>query len=445
MKTIRIGAGAGYSGDRIEPAVELAEQGDIDYLIFECLAERTIALAQQAKMKDPALGYDPLLEARMLAVLKTCAAKGIKIVTNMGAANPLAAAAKVKEIAATLGLNALKIAAITGDDVLAQLRAGDYLDDTGAPVLAAGTRLLSANAYLGAQPLVDALAAGADVVITGRVADPALVLAPLIHAFGWAMDDWDRLGKGTLAGHLLECAGQVSGGYFADPGYKDVANLARLGFPIGVVGSDGSIEITKVAGSGGSVTTATCTEQLLYEIHDPAAYLTPDVVADFSAVTMTQMGTDRVAVAGATGHPASGLLKVSVGYIDSYIGEGQMSYAGPGALARARLAQAIVEERLQIMGVVTSELRCDLVGVNAIHGDLLSSAAPEPYEVRLRVVGRTASLAEAVRIGNEVETLYTCGPSGGGGATRSAREVVAVRSTLLPAALVTAAIHYEEL
>jgi len=443
MKTIRIGAGAGYSGDRIEPAVELAEHGAIDYLVFECLAERTIALAQQARQRDPSRGYDPLLEARMRAVLPACAARGVKIVTNMGAANPRGAAAKIRETAVALGLGHLKIAAITGDDVLAQLHTGAYVDDTGAPVLDLGARLLSANAYLGAQPLVDALARGADIVVTGRVADPALVLAPLLFEFGWAMDDWHKLGQGTLAGHLLECAGQVSGGYFADPGYKDVANLARLGFPIGVVGEDGSLEITKVTGSGGSVTTATCTEQLLYEIHDPAAYLTPDVVADFSGVTMTQLAPDRVAITGATGHPKSGLLKVSVGYVDSYIGEGQISYAGPGAVARARLAQDIVAERLRLTGVAVDELRCDLIGLNAIHGDALAAGHPEPYEVRLRVTGRTASMEEAIRIGNEVETLYTCGPSGGGGATKAAREVVAVRSTLLPDALAPAAIHFE--
>ena len=446
MKTLRIGGGAGYSGDRIEPALELAERGELDVLIFECLAERTIALAQQARMKDPALGYDPLLEARMLAVLETCAAKGIRIITNMGAANPLAAAARIKEIALALGIEGLKIAAVTGDDVLDQLRQGDYLDDTGAPVKALGERLLSANAYLGAAPLVEALAQGADVVVTGRVADPALVLAPAIHAFGWAMDDWERLGQGTLAGHLLECAGQVCGGYFADPGRKDVPDLARLGFPIAVIGADGSVEITKVAGSGGSVTTATCTEQLLYEIHDPAAYLTPDVVADFSAVTMNQAGPDRVAIDGAGGHPKSGMLKVSIGYVDSYVGEGQISYAGPGALARARLAQEIVASRLALTGVALTEVRYDLIGVNSVNplqGDSLAPGA-EPLEVRLRVVGRADSMREAVRVGNEVETLYTCGPAGGGGATRSAREVVAIRSTLLPAAQVAPAIHFEE-
>lgn len=436
MKHVRIGAGAGYSGDRIEPAIELAEKGDIDYLIFECLAERTIAVAQQSKMKDPALGYDPLLEDRMHAVLRLCSDKGIRIITNMGAANPLAAAARVREIARALNLDQLKIAAISGDDVLEQVICGDYLDDNGAPVSELGSKLLSANAYLGAQPVVDALAQGADVVITGRVADPALVLAPLIHEFGWAMDDWHRLGQGTLVGHLLECAGQVTGGYFADPGYKDVDNLARLGFPIGEVGEDGSVVITKVAGSGGLVSAATCKEQLLYEIHDPSTYLTPDVIADFSQVSMEEIAPDRVRISGATGRARPATLKVSLGYIDSYIGEGQISYAGPGAQARAQLALDIVARRLQMTGFNTAErqqeIRYDLIGVNAIHGGALSSAHAEPYEVRLRVTARTATLKEAQRIGNEVETLYTCGPAGGGGASKSAKDVVAVLSTYLP-------------
>jgi hypothetical protein len=444
MKRIRIGCGAGYSGDRLEPAVELAEKGDIDYLIFECLAERTIALAQRARMDDPESGYDPLLAERMHAVLATCSQKGIRIVTNMGAANPLAAAAMVREIAQSLGLVGLKVAAVTGDDVLATVRAGDYIDDTGQPIGRLGERLLSANAYIGAQALVDALAQGADVVITGRAADPALVLAPLIHEFGWAMDDWHRLGQGTLVGHLLECAGQITGGYFADPGYKDVAGLARLGFPIGEVAEDGTVVITKVAGSGGQVTAATCKEQLLYEIHDPRAYLTPDVVADFSGVRITGIGPDRVLVEGATGHPRPETLKVSIGYVDSYVGEGQMSYAGPGALARARLALSIVEERLKITRVQTSEIRYDILGVNAMHRDSLAASHSEPYEVRIRVAGRTDSLREAVRIANEVESLYTCGPAGGGGAFKSARDIVAVVSILLPRALVNPSVHFEE-
>jgi len=444
MKRIRIGSGAGYSGDRIEPAVELAEKGDIDYLVFECLAERTIAIAQQARMKDPGSGYDPLLADRMHAVLRACSEKGIKIITNMGAANPIAAAAKVREIAQSLNLRKLKIAAVLGDDVLDILGNGDYIDDTGLPVARLGDKLLSANAYLGAQPLVEALAHGADIVITGRAADPALVMAPLIHEFGWAMDDWHRLGQGTLIGHLLECAGQITGGYFADPGHKDVAGLARLGFPIGEVAEDGSAVITKVAGSGGQVTAATCKEQILYEIHDPSAYLTPDVVADFSGVRVAEIGPDRVRVSGATGRARPDTLKVSIGYIDSYIGEGQISYAGPGALDRARLALDIVAERLKIIGLKASEIRYDILGVDAMHGAKLSASSPAPYEVRLRVAGRTETLKEAIRIGNEVETLYTCGPAGGGGATKSAKDIVAVLSTLLPRQQVKTAVHFEE-
>ncbi|ASU38640.1 ABC transporter substrate-binding protein [Herbaspirillum sp. meg3] len=445
MKHIRIGAGAGYSGDRIEPAVELAEQGDLDYLIFECLAERTIAIGQQARRADPQKGYDPLLAERMHAVLKLCADKGIKIVTNMGAANPLAGAAKIREIAKELGLPQLKIAAVSGDDVLDILQSGDYrIEDNGLPVKSLGDKLVSANAYLGAQPIVDALKAGADIVITGRIADPALVLGPLIHEFGWATDDWKLLGQGTLIGHLLECAGQITGGYFADPGVKDVKDLARLGFPIGEVAEDGSAVITKVSGSGGQVTAATCKEQLLYEIHDPRSYFTPDVIADFSQVVITEIGPDRVAVSGGSGRARPDTLKTTLGYVDSYIGEGQISYAGPGAQARGQLALDIVRERLAIMGVQSDEMRYDLIGVNAIHGPQISAAANEPYEVRARVTGRTASMREAVRIGNEVETLYTCGPAGGGGATKSAREIIAVLSALVPRELITPTIHFEE-
>jgi Acyclic terpene utilisation family protein AtuA len=437
MRTLRIGSGAGYSGDRIEPAVELAEKGEIQYLGFECLAERTIALAQQQKLRDPTAGYDPLLEPRMRAVLPVCKSKGIKIITNMGAANPTAAAAKIVEVARQLGIKDLKVAATGGDDVLDTCKQGNFpfLEIEGH-VKDLGNRLLSANAYLGAVPIVQALAAGADVVITGRVGDPALFMAPLIHEFGWAMDDWERLGKGALVGHLLECAGQNTGGYFADPGFKDVAGLGRLGFPIGEVGENGDLVVTKVPGSGGSVTEATCKEQLLYEVHDPSQYLQPDVVGDFSEVTVTQVGPDRVHIQGGRGKPKTGKLKTSVGYIDGYVGEGQISYAGPGALERGRLALEIVRERLNLTGVQMTEARFDLIGADSLHGSRLSNRGL-PYEVRLRVIGRTDSLAEAVRIGNEVETLYTNGPAGGGGAFKAAREIVAVASVLVPEDLVS--------
>ena len=445
MKTIRIGTGAGFSGDRIEPAVEVAERGDVQYLVFECLAERTIALAQQAKLRDPTQGYDVLLADRMRAVLPTCQAKGIKVITNMGAANPVAAAEKTAEVARSLGLRGLKIAAVTGDDVLDAVRAGDYrLDETGETVASLGNRIVSANAYLGAGPIVEALAAGADVVITGRAADPSMFLAPLVHEFNWSMEDWTRLGRGTVVGHLLECAGQITGGYFADPGFKDVPDMARLGFPIAEVAEDGAAVITKVPGTGGLVSTATCKEQLLYEVHDPARYFQPDVVADFSGVAVTEAGPDRVRVEGGDGTRRTGTLKVSVGYVDSYIGEGQISYAGPGAVARGQLALEIVEERLRLIGVQTRELRFDLIGVDSILGRKLSADAPEPREVRVRVVGRTDSLGEAVRIGNEVESLYLNGPASGGGVTKSARDIVGIRSVLLPEHLVKTAIQVVE-
>src|SRR6202162_3553166 len=302
MRTIRIGSGGGYAGDRIEPAVELAERGAIQYLVFECLGERTVALAQQARMKNPEGGFDPQLEERMRAVLPVCASKGIKIVTNMGAANPVAAARKTAEIAKLLGMSSLKIAAVIGDDVLDACKDGDLrIMDLDGSIKQLGNRLLSANAYLGAEPMAEALGAGADIVITGRASDPALFLAPMIHAFGWAMDDWNLLGQGTVAGHLLECAGQITGGYFADPGYKDVPDLARLGFPIAEAAEDGSAVLTNVAGSGARLSVRTCKEQLLYELLDPTAYLQPDVTADFSSVRFSELGPDRIVVSGGSG------------------------------------------------------------------------------------------------------------------------------------------------
>lgn len=431
MNTLRIGSGAGYSGDRIEPAVELAEHGDLDYLVFECLAERTIALAQQARISDPQGGYDPLLAERMRRVLpfvgQGAGRRRLRVITNMGAANPLAAAGEVRRIAGELGLG-LKVVAVVGDDVLHTLSAEQLLDN-GQTVGALGERLISANAYLGVEGILNALHADADVVITGRVADPSLFLAPQMFEFGWAFDDWPRLGRGTLVGHLLECAGQVSGGYFVDPGFKDVEDLARLGFPLAEVDADGNAVITKVAGSGGRVSRATCAEQLIYEVHDPAAYLTPDVTADFSQVGFVEEGVDRVRAQGASGRARPEQMKVSVGYLDGWIGEGQMSYGGPGAVARAELAREVVLKRLALIGVNMQDLRAELIGMDSLHG-LRSSV--EPWEVRLRVAARRDERSDAVRIGNEVETLYTNGPAGGGGASKSVRQVVAVASLLLP-------------
>ena len=442
MNTIRIGCGAGYSGDRIDPAIEIAAKGALQYLVFECLAERTIALAQKARLANPGAGFDPLLEERMEAVLPLCAASGIRIITNMGAANPLAAAALTRDTARRLGLHGLRIVAITGDDVLASMRGGDLVIKSLEGEIPDPKTWVSSNAYLGVAPLLDALNAHADILITGRIADPALFLAPMIHEFGWALDDWDALGQGTVVGHLLECAGQLTGGYFADPGYKEVPDLAHLGFPIAEVSDDGSAVFTKVKGSGGLLNRATCTEQLLYEIQDPAAYYTPDVIADFSHVSIEESGFDRVRVLGGRGRARPSTLKVSIGYHDGFIGEGQISYAGANALRRAELARDVLAERLRGTGI--SELRFDFVGLNSIHGPTLSADAPAPYEVRLRATGRAASQKSATCIVREVEALYTNGPAAGGGAAGFTKEVIAIHPALIPRDAITHVVHCEE-
>lgn len=442
MKSVRIGCGAGYSGDRLEPAVDLAERGALDYLVFECLSERTIALAQLDLSGNPEGGFDPLLRERMRAVLPACRRNGVRVISNMGAGNPGGAARETISIARSLSLAGLRVAWVTGDDVLSLVKTegGSFAGQEGLPP---GWResLISANAYLGAEPIVEALRQGADVVVTGRTADPSLFLAALEHEFSWSEKDWETLGKGVLVGHLLECAGQLTGGYFADPGYKDVPELARLGFPLAAVTEDGRARITKLPDTGGVISRATCVEQLLYEVEDPAAYVTPDVTADFSRVEIEETGRDAICVSGASGNPRPAELKVSLGLRNGYLGEGQISYAGSTALARARLAQSVVEERLR--GVGLRELECSLVGVNAIHGEALSQGGGTPHEVRLRVAGRADEPAAARRVGREVESLYVNGPAGGGGVTFCTRPMIAVESILMPRDAVRCQIQLE--
>jgi hypothetical protein len=434
MKPFRIGAGAGYAGDRIDPAQALAERGALDALVFECLAERTIALAQLRRAKDPGHGYDPLLQARMRAVLPACVRQGVRVISNMGAANPEAAGQAVLAVARELGLPRLRVAVVTGDDVLGWVRAHDVAlmeCHSAAHASELGERLISANAYLGAEALLKALATGADAVITGRVADPALFLAPLMHAFGWRADDWPQLGQGVLVGHLLECAAQVSGGYLADPGHLDVPDLHDVGFPLAEVQADGSAVITKLEGTGGRVDRLSCTAQLLYEIEDPARYLQPDVVADFSGVRLEEVGPNRVRATGASGQQRPDLLKATLGYRDGWIGEGQISYAGPGARERGALALEVLAHRMRLLGLGGAEQRAELIGMDALHGPGLG-ADRTPYEVRARLAVRCATREEAERVGQEVEALYVNGPAAGGGVTQSVREVVAVASALVP-------------
>ena len=450
MEQIRLGAGAGFAGDRIDPAVELAQHGELDYLIFECLGERTVAAGQVRRRTDPGAGYDPLLLARIDAVIEHTLAAGATIITNGGSANPLAAA---NAVAALLGEKRLgrtvRIAAVTGDDVEAAIREVDPLVwETDAPVSAHPDELLSANAYIGADALVDALKQDVDIVIAGRASDPSLYLAPMIHEFGWGPCDHALLGAGTCVGHLLECAGQLTGGYFADPGPKDVPGLARLGFPFADVSADGTAVMGKLERSGGLLTVQTCREQLLYEVHEPHAYLTPDITADFSRVSFTQTGPDRVAVTGASGRERPDQLKVSLGFRGGWTGEGQISYAGPRAEERARLAGDVVVERLaRVHGVPEDLLTVELIGTGSAFrgapGSRGSSVEPIP-EVRLRVSGVLDDRVQADAVRWEVESLYTNGPAGGGGARGSVTEVVAIRAASLPREAVVTTVHIQE-
>ncbi len=435
MKTIRIGSGAGYAGDRLEPSLELIEKGNLDYISYECLAERTIAIGQEAKLKDPTKGYNGLLEHRMEKALPLCWKHHVKLITNMGSANPEAGAAKCVEIAKKHGLTGMKIACVTGDDLLPNIE--KYMDvqvwETGEPLGKLPGKIVSANAYMGVEGILKALDEGADVVITGRVSDPAIFMAPLIHEFGWSLDDWDKLGKGTMVGHLLECGGQVTGGYFAEPGKKDVSGVGHLGFPIVEIAEDGSFVVTKVPEAGGMVTVETCSEQIVYEIHDPENYLTPDVVADFKQVKFTEIAKDVVRVEGATGKPRTDTFKCSIGYKDCFIGDGEISYGGPGCLERAKLAIEILKERIELIAPGQfDELKFDLIGCNSLYWNPDYKYDEGLSEVRVRAAGRAKSKAIADLIPNEVEALYTNGPAGGCGAVKRTRDIVSVASILVP-------------
>jgi hypothetical protein len=433
---LRLGAGAGFSGDRIDPAQDLAERGALDVLVFECLAERTMALAELRRRADPATGFDPLLTERLAAVWPACREQGTTIVTNMGAANPLAAAEQACALARRLGLRGLRVAAVLGDDVMAWLRTHDApLTDGAGTVHGLGPGWVSAHAYLGADALLPALQGGAQLVICGRVADPALFLAPLRAHFGWAGDDWSRLGAGTVVGHLLECAAQVSGGYLADPGRVDVPDLDAVGFPWAEVSADGRALIGKLPGTGGRLDRLSCTAQLLYEIEDPAAYRQPDVTADFSQVRLDEVGPDRVAVSGGDGRERPATLKVCLGVQEGVLADGQISYAGAGAVGRAQLAREVLIRRLARLGVPASDSRIDLIGLDACHGTASAAfregqATPDEVRVRCAVRSRERSLAE--RALREVDALYLNGPAGGGGVSLSLRDVLGVRSAAVP-------------
>jgi len=430
-----VGCGAGFSGDRLDAALPVVQtliaRRQPAALIFENLAERTLAFAQIARAQDPDLGYEPLLEAELESVLALCLEHGIVIVGNFGAANPRGAARRILEMARRLDLPAPRIAVVTGDEV----RADQSIAEMDAVIAAAPAHagFVGANAYQGAWPIADAIRAGAQIVVTGRVADPALTLGLAIAHYGWQTDDWDRLAGGSIAGHLLECGTQVTGGYFSDPGKKDVPGMANLGFPIAEILPDGSCIITKANGTGGVIDRRTVTEQLIYEIHDPAEFFTPDVIVDITALALEQMAPDAVRVYGARGRERPATLKTNVYFDDGWLGEAEISYAGCNAEARARLALQVMRERMQ--GAL--EMRFDLIGVVSIQGDdagRLREATPAGHatDVRLRVAATHHDVALIDRMLRELNALYNNGPAGGGGVRLHKRQRVSMQTCLIP-------------
>jgi hypothetical protein len=434
-RIFRIGTGAGFAADRLDAAVDLARRGKLDVMVLECLGERTVAFAHRDRLADPRRGYNHLLDRRMRALLPVCHASGTTIITNMGAANPRAAAERTHEIARDLRISGLRIACIEGDDVSGLLSADQPFMDEPGTIAAIERQIVGMNAYLGADAIIPALDAGAHVVIGGRLADPSMYLAPLIRHFGWKNSDVAALAAGTLVGHLMECGMQITGGYFADPGIKDVPDLAQCGYPIAEVSADGSAVITKLPETGGFVTEATVKEQLLYEVHDPAKYLTPDVTADFSHVEIKDHGNDRVRVSNAAGRARPEHLKVTVGFDAGVLAEAGVSYAGPSASARGRLAAEIVESRLKSTHGLKSDIRIDLIGASSLFATA-GKMNTDSEDVRLHVATRTASREEAELLLWEVESLLCCGPAGGGGFRGVITPAIMTKSVLIDRAIV---------
>ncbi|MGX1099612.1 acyclic terpene utilization AtuA family protein [Amorphus sp. MBR-141] len=442
--TYRIGSGAGFSGDRVDaagPVVDaIARAGNGGAIMFETIGERTLALGHLARLSDPAAGYEPLLAEMVGPILRRCVEAGIVIVGNFGCANPDGAAALIASLAEEQGLAGLRIAVVEGDDIRAGLDLDALVPWEGDGGLATPQEApIAANAYVGAEAIAQAIRAGAQVVVTGRVADPALALGPLVAHFGWDWSDLDRMAAGTLVGHLLECGSQVTGGYFADPGFKDVPSPETIGFPIAEVEADGSFVVTKPEGTGGLVDLRTVREQLLYEIHDPAAYLTPDVVLDITGVTLAEQGPDRIAVRGARGRPRPDRLKATIGFPGDWLGEAEISYAGPNALARARLAVDVIGKRLALRGLDLRH-RLDIIGLSsafdsddgALRREMPGSFGDD-YRVRLAV--RDADRRRVEQAVQEITALYCCGPAAGGGVRTRVTSRIETRSYLVPRAL----------
>ncbi|MEO8502839.1 MAG: acyclic terpene utilization AtuA family protein [Acidobacteriota bacterium] len=439
MRTVRIANGQGFWGDNVDAPLELLRGGPIDYLGMDYLAEVTLSIMMRQKLKNPALGYATDFVDFMRRALPDVHSKGVRVITNAGGLNPAACRARLFEIARELGISGLRIGIVEGDDVLPRLggliAAGHAMKnmDNGEPLAPLASQVSSANAYLGARPVVAALKEGAQIVLCGRVTDTALALAPLIHEYGWAADDWDRLAAGTIAGHIIECGAQCTGGNFSR--FWEVPELWNVGYPIVEVREDGTFTVTKHPGTGGMVTVDTVAEQLVYEMGDPREYITPDVVADFSSVRLTQEGPDRVGVSGIRGSANTPFLKVSASYLAGFKSSGQLTVCGPRALEKAKLAAEIVWKRLERAGVTFAPSECstELVGVNACLPGILTPPT-EPSEVIVRLGARDVDKAKLERFGKEIAPLVTAGPpgvTGFAGGRPKPQEVVAYWPALL--------------
>jgi hypothetical protein len=439
-KTVRMGSGSSYWGDMLDPAVELVEQADIEYLGFDHLSELTLAILQRTRTRDPARGYIPDLIPWMEATLPAARRRGVRLISNGGGANPIAGTQGVANVARKLGLSGTKLGVLTGDDIADRL---DRLEaegvvfrnmDTGEEGLERiRDRIVAANAYLGADGIIEALAEGADVVITGRVSDNALFVGPLMHEFGWQYGDpyWNRLGSAVIVGHLIECAENVSGAMSVR--WQDMPSLWQVGYPIAEVEADGSAVITKLPGSGGRVNEWTVKEQITYEVHDPGNYIMPDAVANFTTLHLEDFGNDRVRVHGMTGKPRPNDLKVCIGYSDGWIAEGTAMFSWPDALPKARKAEEIFRKRLDRIGVRPSEIRFEYLGVNALHGTMAPTPDYDMNEVGLRIAAHTSTREEAQLVRREVTHLWTLVAVGSSvGVPVDPRPVVALWPTLVP-------------
>src|SRR5881227_2671700 len=407
MKSVRIAGGLGFYGDSWRPIKASIERGNVQYVASDHLAELTLAILQKDRQRDPNLGYTRDLVPMLAELLPIAMPRGVKLVLNAGGLNPMAAREVLLGALKKFGIK-LKVGVVLGDSVLERLdelqEVGVSLAhmDTGADIATVRDRLLFASAYLGARPLVEALDAGADIVLMGRVADAALFLAPMVHELGWRWDEWDKLAQGIVVGHLLECSGQATGGNFGGD-WRSMPDLAHIGYPIAEVWEDGNAVISKAPGTGGRVSFDTLREQLLYEVHDPHHYMTPDVGVDMTTLHMEEIGPDQVRVTGATGQPAPATLKIVAGYEDGVMGQALLGYAWPDALAKARVAAEIIQQHMVEMGLTAEETVVEYQGYNSIHGPLADPThAADLNEVYLRIAIRCSDRKEAAKLGRLV-------------------------------------------